>query len=217
MIKIRNLIIAFSGIATVAFFLAALVIGSILYPNYVPVSQEISVLFALTSPTRSVITPLFLLYEIATLLFVFGLFLRSAYIYARVGSFFLFLNGVAGIIIWWFPMDPMGTPLSQTGSIHLLLVAIMCTSITFGIVFFGIAFRHMINMRWLSHLSFVFAVVLTSSATTAVLSVITRNTLLGLLERMPIATFFAWILFVSIGMLFSDHRIKHYLPSHFSH
>ena len=90
-------------------YLAAVVIGSILDPNYSQM-QTISEIIKRGAPNKVQLDALFVLYGVLLILFGYAIYLDvEQSIYSIVGSAFLILNGIFGLLlILFFPLDESG-------------------------------------------------------------------------------------------------------------
>jgi hypothetical protein len=163
-------------------------------------SQTISELFARGAPTKPLVDPLFILYDVLTIAFGVGVWMSARGKRAlRVAAACLIGIGVAGLPgPWLFPMNLRGVDgdeshIAGTGVIVLLILV----ALGFGAFAFGLRFR-----------VFSFATLVTTLAFGALTGFQARGLVtgdptpwIGVTERICIGAFLVWVAVLAISLL----------------
>jgi hypothetical membrane protein len=196
--KIRGLV--FCGMMAPLVYIAAVMLGGLLRPDYSHMSNFVSDLVASGAPHKDLLELLFGLYNILCGLFGFGVFMlaRRALENRRrgigmVGAVILLLEGLLGFAILFFPEDPVGLSMTSTGTIHIVLAGLSSLATMACMAVLGSWFRGERSLRALGLYSFISVgfVFLTGGFTAA--SAAVRSPILGLMERLTIGGFMQWL------------------------
>jgi hypothetical protein len=182
------------GIVAPLLYAATVIWGATLFPGYSHLVDPIS---SLTQAGRSGISglqSLFLIYNALVVMYALGgisISLRRRHWLWSYGS--VLVTGTAGLLMWAFPQDPLGTPLTSGGTVHLVLAGItsIATMVAIGTAVLGWQRAGNSRMMWFS-VTFL-AIVFTSGLATA-LALPIGWSLFGLLERITIGAFEMWML-----------------------
>lgn len=212
MLKIENILIASYGIITVIVFIALLVAGGLFASLHAFLFREVSFIVSPYVPVRDITIPLYQAYNYYLILFSFVLSHRMASIYAKLGSLYLILSAIVGLILVQYPLDPHGISGSTAGMLHIVIVLFMSFYTTVALLLLSYAFKRTRHLRWLANystgISLCIAVI---SFVTGVFAFFSKPYYVGITEKLPIGIFLSWIILTGIGILHSDNRIKHYI------
>jgi len=121
-------ILLLAGAGATAVYVVSVILGGIIRPGFSHLSQAVSELIEIGAPNKNILNPLFLLYNLLTAGFGIGL-----YFYGSNGtdsrriivaaSVVLVAEAVFGFVTVFFPQDVPGTPITPTGTVHILLAA----------------------------------------------------------------------------------------------
>ncbi len=182
-----------SGLAAVAVYLVATVLGGLLHPGYSHVREAISELTASLAPHRAPLAALYVVYNLLLVGFARGLLrpgpgsrlLRSAYGLVVVAS----ASGIAQVTL--FPQDSTGYPGTTAGTLHIALAALSALLCVVTALMYGVAFRRMALPRpaWVPAFAVAAFLLLVGPAAAASVG----GPVMGLLERITIGAYLIWI------------------------
>jgi len=191
------------GVLAPVFYVATVIIGGAITPDYSHVRDAISSLTETGAPEIPLIQIGFALYNWSLLAFSLGLMFAMWKAGSRsmvISAGMLMLVGLAGVLMSWFTQDPVGTPLTVRGIGHFVLAGIEALGTIIGILLFGLGSRRISGLAPLRLYSLLSAAVVfisggISSATLAF------NPYFGVFERITIGTFMLWLFVVSTRLL----------------
>ena len=134
--RARTILLA-CGVLSSILYVATDILGGLRYDGYRFMSQAVSELGAIGAPSRSLVTPLFLAYDVLIAAFGVGVS-RSAQEKRslRAAGGFLVGIGVVGLVFTPFaPMHMRGAEQTLTDTMHIVL-----TSVTVGLILLAIVF-----------------------------------------------------------------------------
>jgi hypothetical protein len=197
------------GIAAVALYVGATVLGGILDPQYSHVRNAISELTGSEAPNRAVLAPIYIIYNVVLFGFAYALFRASSGgSLFRVTVVLFAIGGLSGIgQVTFFRMDAVGTAATTAGTMHLVLAGVSSLLTVGTAIIYGFTFRQEATFRRLSTYSFATALLLVLTASAAVASVGTD--VMGLFERITIGVFMLWVVVVSAySLLAARHPVR---------
>lgn len=197
------------GIAAVALYIGATVLGGILDPQYSQVHNAVSELTGSEAPNREVLAPLYIVYNVMLFGFAYALFRASSGgRLFKVGVVLFAIGGLSGIgQVTFFRMDTVGTAATTAGTMHLVLAGVSPLLCVATAILYGFAFRREATFRGLSTYSFAAAVLLVLTAPAAVAGIDTD--VMGLFERITIGVFMLWVVVVSAhSLLAARHPLR---------
>ena len=194
------------GIAAAILYAGTVILGGLLRPGYSHISMAISELVADGVPNRSLLSSLFLLYNILLSIFGIGLFLKvnsqpRERMSGITGSLALVAVGIAGILMELaFPQEPGGTATTFSGMMHFVMAGIASLGTMVAILIMGFWFKHVPELKSYVKYSLIsVAIVFVSGGITAA-AVANHSSLFGLLERITIFTFILWLFVIGRKM-----------------
>ena len=186
-------VLAFCGILAPILYIAALVVGNILDPSYSQVGKTISELIERGAPNRDLLNAIFIIYNILLIPFAVGLYfnLRKGATTTLV-TIALIINAVLGVA-WtlFFPLDIGGKSTSLTGTLHLVVGALVVPLIFAIELGFWRSARK--DDRWRRYGKFslaIFAITLVFGLMTVAF---VNSDYRGLLERITTGSFLLWV------------------------
>lgn len=134
------------GILSSLVYVALNILGAMQWPGYSMTSQAVSELSAIDAPSRSLVLPLGILYNLLFVAFGLGVWRSSAgNRLLRIGAALLLAFGVLGFAAPFTPMHMRGTEFTLTDTMHITLaiitVLLMFLAMAFGAASFGKRFR----------------------------------------------------------------------------
>lgn len=184
---------AYFGVAATLTYCVAVVLGAALYPGYSHLKDTINSLTSPSAPNLSLLNTLFALYNLSSLVFSVGWATRSPSATARASAILVSVAGFLGLILYFFPQDAMGPPITTKGMIHIVIAGVLSLLIIAVILTRGIVERAEPPLKAMSAYSFVsVGVVLVTGALTAI-AVGRSWPAAGLLERLTIGANLQWL------------------------
>jgi hypothetical membrane protein len=181
------------GIIAPLLYVLAVIIGGALIPHYSHMNQAISEIDPLIEDKYGVIINiLFGLYNILTLVYGIMLFIlyKNKGSSHKIQSLSIVAISIGGLLMYFFPMDVTGAPVTANGTIHIVLAGLM-SPLTILVCFLGYwTFPNDKEMRLYS---------LIAAAMTSIFGMasaaFSTNALpfMGLLERIAIGAYIGWI------------------------
>ena len=200
------------GILTPLVYVFTVSLGGILTPGYSHIAQAVSDLIAAEAPAKSLLDPLFAIYNLLMFAFAIGLFLRMRadskprQIVGTVGALVLAAEGIFGLVTLFFPEDAggVGAQISATGSMHIIFASLSSLTTMLAILLVGLWFRS--SPRWQRYAiySFISLLVVFVAGGMAAASIANRSPFGGLAERTTIGGFMQWVFVVAWTMYASE-------------
>jgi hypothetical protein len=122
-----------SGALATLIYVATVILGGILRPDYSHLSEAVSALIATGAPNRPILNPLFALYNILTGVFGISLFFfvsskgrtRAKLNLGTLGAIVLVAEAAFGFVTVLFPQDPdLPPPVTSAGMMHIILAGL---------------------------------------------------------------------------------------------
>jgi hypothetical membrane protein len=192
------------GILTPLLYVFNVVLGGALWPGYSHVRQAVSELTMAGAPNLALMDALFTIYGFLLLTFSIGFSLS----WGKAGNRPLTISGAAlaacaaaGLAMKFFRQDPIGEPLTFTGTMHLILAGITSLGTIFAIFFAAAGFRKLPYAGSLRVFSLVMGTIVLLSGGLTAAGTTQLPAVFGILERTTIGAFMLWLLVVSINLL----------------
>jgi hypothetical membrane protein len=218
----RNKVLMISGILAPIVYVLTVILGGAIRPGYSHVSQAVSDLIATEAPNKSLLDPLFALYNLLAIAFALGLFqkVRSddqnrGKVVGTFGALVLVSQGIFGLITLFFP-EPAGgmsVAITNEGAMHIVFAGLSSLATMIAILLMGFWFRNGQRLRGYASFSFLSVTFVFLTGGFAAYSVANQSPIAGLLERLTIGGFLLWILVIALKMYSSvvtmqSHMIK---------
>jgi hypothetical protein len=196
----RGLLLACVGGVAAAFcYVATVLLGGAIVPGYSHLRHSVSELTSPGAPYRTLLAFGFLLYNGAVALLGAGL-LRSSVPSrsSRIAGVLLIVCAAAGILqLEPFPQDPMGSPITAAGGVHIALAGLSAITLVVALLMFARAWRDDPIWRTLRGFSVIVAIAIL--VTGGVGAALVTSPVFGLLERLTQLSFLSW--FAAVGVL----------------
>jgi hypothetical membrane protein len=200
----RNKLFFLCGMLAPVVYIATVIIGGIRRPGYNHISQFVSELIEMGAPNKWLLNPLFALYNLLTMAFGIGLFMKvrnmsqgKGKVSGLLGALVLVAEGICGFLTVFFPQDPRGAPVTSTGIMHLVLAGLSSLTTILSMALMGFWFRTISRLRGYGIYSFVSAIVVFISGGAAAYTGATLSPILGLMERITIGGFLQWLFVIA--------------------
>ena len=198
-----------AGIAAPLLYVAIVGYGASVTPGYTRVANAISELTQPGAPGKALLDPLFAFYNVPTLVFALGLrgaFRERGVELARACSVAIVAVGIAGLLMWAFPQDPVGSPVTVTGVAHLVLASVESLGSLLAIFLMAMSLRRYPDWRGFVVYCYATLAVVALSGVGAALAAATRSGVMGLVERVTIGVFLLWMLVTSLSLLLAPRQ-----------
>lgn len=195
------------GMVGVIFYFAHVFIGQLLWPEYNPITTDISSLTAVGAPNRELLGFLTAVYGIAMLLFVIGMIVKAIRKYhtaVRVGwGILLVMNLVCMFGYSMFPLSGDKTQMTFGNLMHIVVtVVVVFTTISAGF-FLAVGYLKQERMRGLGVFALAMAVIITVAGALNPIGMANQLNILGLTERAVIFSLQAMMFVFSAYYTFS--------------
>lgn len=206
----RNKILLLCGILAPVVYVLTVFIGGVITPGYSHISQYVSELIQTGAPNKIILNPLFALYNILVIFFGIGLlqYVRNVQEHERklagtLGTITLIIEGLAGFLTLFFPQDPIGSQITTTGTMHIILASVSSLTTMLAMLLLGLWFRNVPALRGVGLYSFVFLGVVFVSGGFAARTIANPSPFNGLIERVTIGGFLLWLFVIGWELYFS--------------
>lgn len=193
-----------AGVAAAVWYLAVVLIGAVATPGYSHIGEHVSTLYQSGAANGTWIAALFAVYNLLILAFgvgVFRLVSDSGSARRRIGqagSVALGLTAIAGVMDVVFRQDPIGSPATTAGALHIVFagMASLFTILAIALVAsWALARSELRGFGWYSVATLIVIVV---SGPLAAIATAGLWQIMGLLERIPIFGFVQWAAIASV-------------------
>ena len=203
----RHRLLMLCGILAPVVYVAAVILGGILSPDYSHKSQAVSELIEAGAPNKGILNPLFAVYNLLTGAFGVGLFLTvrassqtERRLSGSLGAFALIFEAVVGFLTIFFPQDPRDAAPTLTGATHIALAGLSSLATAVTILLIGLWFRKIPVLRGYGTYSFITVAIIFVTGGLAAWTVPTNNPFAGVFERLVIGAFLQWLVVIGLRM-----------------
>ncbi len=185
-------------------YILAVIIGGAIRNDYSQLYNTISELSMTNAPNLLLMEIMFCIYNISLLIFGIGAFLDTKVDSSkkyRAAMLMLVLTAISGIILLFFPQDPRTAPFTTTGTVHIAVAGISSLLTILAIFIIGFSFRKKQSMNNFAKYSFISGIIVVVSGGLSAYSVANNLSFGGLLEKITILTFIAWVIVFSYIIL----------------
>jgi hypothetical protein len=202
------------GILSSPLYIGTDIIGGILLEGYDFISQYISELSAIGAPSRSLVIPLYIAYDILVIAFGLGVWVAASRKHAlHITGGLLIGFAIVGLLGLFFPMHPRGVEATFTDTIHqivagvtvfFILLAIGSGATRSGAITYGKRFRlysigTLLTLLALGALPFLGAAQVVAGKPTP---------WVGLIERVVAYIYLLWVMMLAIVILRAEKRLN---------
>jgi hypothetical protein len=168
----------------------------------------VSDLLATGAPNKSLLDPLFGIYNVLTIAFGIGLFRYVRGVNQErtkavgiLGALFLVAEGIFGILDLVFPEDAGGmaaAAISSTGMLHIVFAGLCSATTMLTMLLMGIWFRRGTRHRGYGLYSFISVAIVFLSGGMTALTVGKQMSVGGLLERITMGAWLQWLFVIAL-------------------
>lgn len=179
-----------AGQAAPLVYAATVVLGGAITPGYSHLHQPVSALFESGAAFAAPISLAFVAYNLLLIAFGAAIFRTTAQI--RNAAAMILLNGIFGVVIELTPMDPIGTPATLPGTLHLILAGLLVVTCAAAMALAALSWIRTRPHRAFARLTLgLLALMLASGALAATAA--QGWPYLGLIQRITIGSYLVWI------------------------
>ena len=193
----KSMLLRRAGVVAPLVYVGAVILGGARQPGYSHMAEPIS---ALTATGGFWINAVFGLYNLLLLAFSAFVITRPGGGNAgfRVAGWLMALLGFVGLALWAFPMDLPGAPATMSGAVHIGLAAVASVASMAAITAGALGWRQAGERRaaMISWVALGFVIV---TGGLAAFAAATGWASVGLLERLTIGGFLAWVLWSALA------------------
>ena len=194
-----------SGFLATVIYCITVIIGGLIRPGYSHISQFVSELIATGAPNKILLDQMFAVYNILTTVFAWALliFVRTQQGNPKIkiglaGTLILLSEGIFGLATLFFPQDPVGTPSTLTGSLHIILAGLSSFTTMAAMLLIGLWIRANAQLKSYGNYSFASVGFVFIFGGIAAAMTANQSPLSGLVERLTIGGFLQWMAMISI-------------------
>jgi len=210
----RNRLLMLCGVLAPTVYVVTVFLGGILRPGYSHISQFISELIAAGAPNKSLLDPLFALYNLLTIAFGLGLVMTvratsevRGKVSGTLGALVLVAEGVLGLVTIFFPQDPIGAPITSTGTMHIILAGLSSLTAMLSMLLLGLWFRKKLGLQVYGLYSFISVALIFIFGGLAAVTGVSRSPILGVMERLTIGAFLQWLFVIALKLYSSREMV----------
>ena len=196
--RIKLKVFRFAGIAAPILFSFFILLGGYINPGYSSFRETISTLIQRGAPNKMFLDVGIIISNLFLALFGYGIFRigrNEANKYKSISGIMLVAGGIAGILIILLPKDlDSVSAMSVTGYMHHVIVATLTILALISILFSGFGQFHDRKFKTYSIFSLILMLI---SAVITVISGMSKDSLVGLFERITLFLYFQWLVVMS--------------------
>lgn len=187
------------GVIAPVCYVLAVVIGGFLRHGYSHYYNSISELAVAGSKPIVIVVVLFFIYNISLILIGVGPAKAVHNSLAKTTLRLVGLIGLLGAMMYFFPQDPRGTEMTTAGTIHFILAGLLSLLTIAVAVLAGFVFRK-VDRNKLARISWILAAGIAFTGGLTATGVAQGWQPVGLLERLTIGTFLAWLAWFTLNL-----------------
>jgi hypothetical protein len=198
--------VLWAGLVAAIWYPMVVLIGAIATPGYSHVGEHVSTLYQSGAPNGTWIATLFAVYNLLVLAFGLGVVRLATetggvrWRMGRAGGVALMLTAIAGFMDDVFRQDPIGSPATTSGILHVVFAGVSSVLTILSIAFVARWALAWSALRGFGRYSVATLVAIAVSGPIAAVATASTWSTMGLLERIPIFGFVQWAAVSSITL-----------------
>jgi hypothetical protein len=191
------------GIVASVIYVAATIIGAMVWKDYSTVDQSVSELFAIDAPSKAVVDPLLITYSVLWIAFGVGVWQSASRNRAlRIAAVGLIGKEAEGLVVQlFFPMHLRGVQGTTNDPVHGILTYLGVLCFLIGMGFGAMAFGNRFRIYTIATLLACLAGAILSGLQIPQLAANQPTPLMGVYERVTIFGYLLWGAVLAIGLL----------------
>lgn len=196
-------LLLYCGIVAPILYMLTVIVGAALRNDYSHIVNAISELISNGAPNKAVLDVIFNIYNALLLAFTIGgyIALRTAPRLCQLAMGIFISIQILSFSWGFFPMDPLGAPVTFAGTIHNVLGGVVAFATILIPLYMGLGLRGVAGFQMYVPYAFVSSAIIFISSLTGVILSAQGIHLFGLFERITIGTYEVWILVTSWNLL----------------
>ena len=196
-------ILIYCGIAAPILYVITAIVGAAVRNDYSHIVNAISELISNGAPNKAILDIVFNIYNALLLAFAIGAFyaLKNSPSFCRIAMGLLIGIQILSFSWGFFPMDPMGSQATFTGTMHNVLGGIVALATIIMPLLMGLGLRQMDGFQGYVKYSFISSAIIFVSGLTGVILAGQGIHLFGLFERITIGTYDLWLFVTALNLL----------------
>lgn len=187
------------GIGAVVAYVSAVVLGGVLWQNYSHISQAISELSASFAPNQALMIGLFGLYNVLLFGFSIAYYMWSQNKQLRISAVLVGVITLLGVAMLVFSQDKIGGTLTLAGQLHLAAAGLTSLATLVAVAFSVAGFKRL-GYKQTTKASLLLGVLILITGPFTAIATTALPEYFGLLERVTIGIFLAWVILVSVAI-----------------
>ena len=180
------------GVAAPLLYAGAVVLGGALWPQYSHLKDPISLLASAEAPHALMMNVLFAVYDVVLTLFGLTWWFAERKSRRPLSAVLLSVIGALGLLMFFFRQDAIGSDMTATGLVHIVLAAAMSLLTMAAILLRGRTELH--GRPGAALYSFASLAVVFVTGGLAAMGIARYWVYGGVFERLTIGTFLLWVL-----------------------
>ncbi|MDH4119658.1 MAG: DUF998 domain-containing protein [Acidimicrobiia bacterium] len=196
--------VLWAGLVAAIWYPMVVLIGAMATPGYSHIGEHVSTLYQSGAPNGTWIATLFAVYNLLVLAFGLGLVRLATqaggarWRMGRAGGVALVLTAIAGFMDDVFRQDPIGSPATTSGTLHVVFAGVSSVLTILSIALIARWALARPALRDFGRYSVATLAVIAVSGPVAAVATASMWSTMGLLERIPIFGFVQWAAVSSI-------------------
>lgn len=203
-----------AGLAAGIWYTAVVLVGAMATPGYSHIGEHVSTLYQSGAPNGPWIAALFAVYNLLVLAFgvaVLRVASRPGAVRrrtGRAGGVALVLTAIAGVMDVVFRQDPIGSPATTAGALHIVFAGAASLLTILGIALVATWALSRPGLRGFGWYSVATLVVIAVFGPVTAVATAGLWPTMGLLERIPIFGFVQWVAVSSVVLATRQHASR---------
>ncbi len=184
-----------SGVLAVMLYVFTVIFGGIITPGYSHYLQAVSELVqsgALHKPLLDVLFNIYNLLMAFSAFMILTLFRGELKNIVKAGIILVIAGSLGGILMAYFPMDPLGSAMTIKGVIHIILAILMSFDFMAAMLMIGLGMRKYQVWRSFTLFSIICFIIVLISGGLSPVFISQKIPGTGFLERITIGTILIW-------------------------
>jgi hypothetical protein len=190
------------GILSSLLYVAMNILGAMRWVGYSSITQSVSELSAIGAPSRSLLVPMGIAYQVLVTLFACGVWASGGRNRAlRVAGILLFAYGIIGFAAPFFPMHLRGAGATLTDTMHKVLTMVTVIFMMFAIGFGAAAFGKRFRLYSIGTILLLVVFGISAGLDAPRIEANLPTPWIGITERVDIGVFLLWVVVLAIALL----------------
>lgn len=208
--KLIKCLMPLGMVSVVAYFIHVF-LGQILWPEYNPITMDISSLTATGAPNAGLLNVFTTIYGVLFLLFVVGMVIKSFQEYhaiTKVGYIIFLIMALTTVVGYrLFPLTEDKTVMNFQNTMHIVVTVIVVFTTISSFFLIGFGYLKKDGLKVLGRICIVMAILITAFGALNPIGMANIWNILGLTERMVIFPLQIFVFFLSFIYTFKNNLV----------